>query len=125
MRTEIRKVVVEEEFYIATDGTEFDDEDDCRAYEVTKACENIKMLNYHGVKTNNVDNCQVVKLDNLDEIMSFIAVCKFEGISHRGIDAPGVYLYCEGSYGSDNEAWVNISKLVKSFDESEEITSGN
>jgi hypothetical protein len=125
MRTELRKVTVAQEVYIANDGKEFDDEDDCQAYEANLLSETLTMRNYVGVKTNNLDNCQAVKLDRLSDIMSFIALCKYEGISHTGIDEPGVYMYTEGRYGSANEAWTNISKIVKSFDESEDTVSGN
>ena len=125
MRTELRKVTVEQEVYIANDGKEFDDEDDCQAYEATCLSQTLKMRNYVGVKTNNLDNCQAVKLDRVSDIMSFVALCKYEGISCTGIVEPGVYMYTEGRYGSANEAWTNISKIIKSFEESEDNTSGN
>ena len=125
MRTETRQIMIEEEVYIADDGKEFDDEDDCIAYEITRSCEKIKMRDYRWAQTDDVENCQTVKLDNLDEIKSFIELCKYSGVSHKGIEAPGVYLYTEGRWGACNEAWTNISEMIKSFEESEEINSGN
>jgi hypothetical protein len=125
MTEKIRQVMVEQTVYVANDGKEFDDEDDCLSYEASRLSETIKMRNYAGVRTNNIDNCQAVKLDNLDEIVSFIELCKYEGISHTGVHAPGVYMYTEGRYGNGNEAWTNISVIIKSFDESEETPSGN
>lgn len=124
MRTETRQRVIEEEVYIADDGKEFDDEDDCKAYEVTKACENLKMYNYSGIKTNNVENCWYVKLDTFTDTMTFIEICSYDGVSHKGIDGPGVYMYTEGGYGSGNTAWTNISKIIEHI-ESEDTISGN
>lgn len=125
MREEKRPITIEQTVYIADDGKEFDDEDDCKSYEINQVCESLKMRNYLGVKTNNIDNCQAVKLNSFVEIQSFIELCAYEGVSYKGISEPGIYLYTEGRYGNGNEAWTNISKIIESFEESEDTVSGN
>ena len=125
VRTETRQVVVEQEVYIADDGTEFDDEDDCKGYEIRLAGQKLKMYDYTGKAGASIDYCQYVKLTTERDVEAFIEVCKFDGISYRGIEQPGVYTYVEGSYGRGNVAWVNISKIMESIEESEDTISGN
>lgn len=125
MREETRQVIVEQTVFVANDGKEFDDEDDCKAYEVNCSAKNLEMYNYSNVKTDNIDNCWYVKLSTTSDITTFIEFCKYEGVSHRGIDAPGVYMYTEGNYGGGNYAWTDISKIVERFAGREDKISGN
>lgn len=124
MREETRQVIVEQTVYIADDGKEFDDEDDCKAYEAIGSAERLKMYNYSGIKTNSVENCWYVKLDTFTDTLTFIELCKYDGISHKGIEGPGIYMYTEGNYGKGNDAWTNLSPIIKHI-ESEDNISGN
>lgn len=124
MRTETRQVIVEEEVYIADDGTEFDSPEDCEAHEIRSLAERLKMYNYSGIATDDIDECWYVKLDTFVAAENFIEVCKYDGVSFKGIDGPGVYVYTEGSYGRGTVAWTNITKIIEHI-ESEDIVSGN
>lgn len=120
MKTEIRKVIVEREFYIAEDGKEFDDADECEGYEVSLLAKHLDMYTRKCVKTNSVTNCWYVKLNTEDEVSMFIRLCDFDGVSHKGITNIGAYMYTEGVYGCGNEAWTNLSEAFKSLEESED-----
>lgn len=113
MKTVTKKITVKKEVYIADDGSEFDDIDECEAYEMRQTGKSLKMYSYSRVPCELVENCWYVKLDTQDEILSFINLCKFDGVSHRGVNEPGVYMYTEGGYGNGNNAWTNISEIVE------------
>lgn len=125
MRTETKQIIIEQAVYVADDGTEFDDEDDCRAYEFRLIGKRLKMYDYSSDPCSSVDSCWYVKFDTVEDVMSFIELCKFDGISYRGVDVPGVYMYTEGGYGSGSDAWTNISKIIENIEESEDTVSGN
>ena len=118
MRTEIRQVVTEQEVYVADDGTEFTNRDDCEEHEVFLIGTRLKMYDYKFTKTTDVDDCWYVHIRTEYDAKSFITMCGYICVSSRGIDVPGVYMY------TDKE-WVNISSVVKRLEESEENLSGN
>lgn len=125
MRTEIRQRVIEDEVYIADDGKEFDDIDECESYENRLAGQKLIMYDYSETRCELVENCWYVKLNNQEDIEAFKAICKYDGISHKGVTSPGVYMYVEGGYGRGNDAWTNISEIVKRVEEREDNISGN
>ena len=120
MKTEIRKITVEQEVYIAEDGKEFEDADECEGYEMSILANRLDMYTHRCVKTNSVTNCWYVKLNTEDEASMFKRLCDFDGVSCKGIDKVGTYMYTEGGYGYGNEAWTNLSEIIKSLEESED-----
>lgn len=120
MRRKTKTITIEQEVYIADDGKEFDDEDDCIGYEMSLIATQLNMYTHKSVRTNSVTNCWYAKLNTEEEVSSFINLCKFDGISHKGIEKVGLYMYTEGGYGYGNEAWTNLSEIIKSIEESED-----
>lgn len=113
MRVETRKVIIKEEVYIAEDGTEFDDKEECETHELLKKGEELLMIDYRGYDTDNLDDCWAVNLRSLSEVKTFVDLCKYSDISSKGVDGTGMYIYTEGTYGGRNNAWTNISQIVK------------
>lgn len=120
MKVKTKKIIIEQEVYIADDGKEFDDEDDCRGYEMSLVAARLIMYTHKRVRTNSVTNCWYAKLDTDEDVSSFINLCEFDGVSHKGIDKAGLYMYTEGGYGYGNEAWTNLSEIINSIGESED-----
>lgn len=117
MKTDIRKVTIEQEVYIAEDGAEFDDANDCECYEARLVGKRLKMYTSRYVKTDTVENRYLVKLDSWTDAKDFIELCRFDGINSKGIAGPGVYLYIEGTYSGGKEAWTNISEIISKVEE--------
>lgn len=117
MKTETRKVTVEQKIYIAEDGKEFDDDGDCACYEARLAGKRLKMYTHKYTKTDTVEDCYLVKLDNWVDAEDFIKLCSLDGFSFKGIAGPGVYLYVEGTYSGGKEAWTNISEIISKVEE--------
>ena len=115
MKKEIRKVTVEKEIYIAYDGTEFDDPDDCEVHEILEKASAINMIDYRGFKTTSIDDCWAVNLRSFVETENFIALCKYCDVSSKGVEGPGMYIYTEGTYGARNDAWTNISTIMEAL----------
>lgn len=116
MKTEIRKVTVEKEVYIADDGMEFEDEYDCEAYEMRLIGKRLKMYDYKFEKSCSAGDCYYVKLDTNKEVDWFIALCRYEGIASKGINGPGTYQYVEGTYGRSKEAWVDLNDIISKLE---------
>lgn len=110
MKTEVRKVEIEREVYIAEDGTVFEDEDECVDYEYEA---NEKSLNLYDPEYNKTDfeNCHFVDLCTDEDVKKFESVCKVYGLSSRGADKPGLYMWNK-CYGPDNKTWANLEEIV-------------
>ena len=113
MKTSTKTITIEKEIYIAEDGTEFDDQDDCEAYEYRLVGKRLKMYKYSFSPCQSIEDCCYVKLDTETDVQAFIDLCKYDGISHKGVTTPGLYMYSEGRYGFANDAWVNLSEILK------------
>lgn len=125
MKSEMRKITVEQEVFIAFDGTEFTDKDDCTDYETGLRLQRFQMLDYDFRPCDSIDDCHFVNIKTADEANEFIDLCNLEGFSSEGIDEPGVYMYTYGNYGRRSRDWTNLSEIIKKFDEREDNTSGN
>lgn len=125
MKISTKKITVEQEIYIADDGTQFDDIDECEAYEMRLEGERLDMYTYEYVRTSVINDCWYAKLDTNEEVSAFINLCKFDGVSSEGIEKVGLYMYTEGGYGRSKEAWTNLSEVIKRIGESEETEGYN
>ena len=112
MKIETRKITVEQEVYIAEDGKEFDNEDECRSYEHQLIGRRLAMYSYQCAEIDSVTCCRYVKLDTPDQVAEFMVLCIDGRVSIRGIEEPGVYIYTEGTYGDSKTAWINMSKVI-------------
>lgn len=122
MRTETREVTVEKEIYIAEDGTEFDDKDECEEYEMQYAEEALKLYDDNGAPCENLDSCVYANLDTWVAVETLLNVCKYYGIDTSGIKEPGLYTCV---YGIGNNSWCNLSEMIRRIKESEDTVSGN
>lgn len=116
MKTSTKTITIEKEIYIAEDGTEFDDQDDCEAYENRLVGKRLKMYSYNYLPCESVDECCYAKLNTLEDVQAFVGLCEYIGVSYRGIIEPGLYMYTEGRWGAGNNAWTNISEIFKHFE---------
>lgn len=115
MTIDTRKVLVEKDVYIAEDGTEFDDADDCEAYETRLIGKRLNLYTQSHMRTDNIENCWYAKLDTPEEASDFITLCKFDGITALGVKGPGLYMYTEGTYGHGKDAWTNLLEIIEKF----------
>lgn len=111
MKTEIRKVTVEQEVYIADDGTEFEDEDDCRSYEFELIEQSLEMYDHTFEKCYNFDECFYARLNTPEDVRKFIELCGWNDITKKGVRKPGVYMY-----GDRDDTWINISEIISALD---------
>ena len=112
MRTETRKVLVEQEVYIAEDGKEFTRQFDCERHEYHISTLALRMYDSDGRRTTSWDNSWYVDLETNDDFDAFMRVSDFEGSIIEGIDPnePGIY-----AYNDDSQKWINISKLINNI----------
>lgn len=113
MKTIIRKVEIEKEFYVANDGTEFEDEYECVAYDIGLLYKNFEAYDEY---FNRVDLGSAVYLvvhsnEELDDIKK---VCIFNGWTCEGLIEVGLYKY-NGDY--EEEFWekIRIPIALKDF----------
>lgn len=109
MTRKTKKVTVEQEVYIACDGTEFEDEDDCIAYEVELTEAKFEMYNHLLHKVDSISECYYVCLNSADNVNQFIDCCKYYGITTNGIRRPAIYAY------DDRDSWINLNSVMFAF----------
>lgn len=108
MKIETRKVTVEQEVYIANDGQEFDNEDDCLSHERDLLKECIDFYDDE-LEDSDIHNCRYVKLDTPKSVRSLILICKLEGYPSQGLDEHklGVYMYTDRL-----DRWIYLMGLI-------------
>ena len=107
MKIEKREVVVTKEVFVAFDGMEFDNQDDCmdHEYRITEA--KLSFYDYK-FKKSILDECAYARLDTEEDVKLMISLCDYQGIVSKGIVNPGVYIYVDrGDY------WINMSEAIK------------
>lgn len=111
MRTEFKKITVEREVYIADDGTEFEDEDDCQGYEFNLKLKKFTMYGQKLNETDSLDYATYVYLGTKELVDEYAALCKYYGITFLGLNEPGLYMYTEWM----GCRWSNITDVVEKF----------
>lgn len=110
MKTETREVKQLVEVYISDDGIEFDNEEECRGYEM-ECLE--KTLSFYDQEFDpcGLDACVYAVLKTQEDVDALIRLCAYEGIHVPGLrrDKPGIYMY---TYRFGKDEWVNISEIV-------------
>lgn len=106
MRVETKKVTIEQEVYIAKDGKEFLSEDSCEQYEVELILQSLKMWDHKFKETDDLDVCTYIRFSTKEDIRDMIVACKWSGITIKGIENVGTYMW------SDDE-WVNLTEVVE------------
>lgn len=109
MRTEIRKVTVEQEVYIANDGREFTDEDECTDYEFNLVEKTLTYYDIECQKTDDVHKCMIINLITDSDVENFKLVCDVCDIPVEGIGGPGLYIYNEYKYEG---GWLDVDEII-------------
>lgn len=109
MKIDFKEIKVTREIYIAEDGTEFNDKDECLEYEM-RLCE--KTINFYDGSFNKSDfaSCVYADLPNSDAIQALINICDYERMPISGLENPGVYLYDEEAHWHKGNVWVNLTE---------------
>lgn len=107
MKIEMREVKVMQEMYIADDGKEFDDYDECMDYESGLRMSQIKMYDFNRNTTMFVSMCEYVNLVTESDVDAFIYKCRLSGINTVGLDKPALYMW-EGICGT----WINLDQVM-------------
>ena len=105
MRTEYKKIMVEQDVYISDDGKEFLSKRECLEYEYELLKKSIEGYDYK-LRKSDVDECDIVNLKTEEDVKNFIKVFDEEGYEYDGIDKPGLYIY------GANDIWVNIDEVI-------------
>lgn len=109
MKTEYREVLVKQPVYIAEDGKEFDDEEDCQDYEFEMLNGSFECYSMNLERVRCPDEATFVNLPTKKIIENFKRVCEWMCISHTGIDDPGIYVYTDCGRGE----WTNMEKAIE------------
>ena len=108
MKVTTRKVTVIQPVYIAEDGREFTDEDDCLYHEIGLKKKLFVFYN-HALNKCDFDSCMFVKIPTQKHLDDFRDICKYEGVTVEGLNDLGIYVYLENR----RERWFNLSPLVE------------
>lgn len=105
MRTEFRKVTVDQQVYIAEDGKEFTDHTKCRNHEIYLLEQVVELY------TDEFERCDLhtatfLNINNAEDVKNFKLLSNYCGMTDKGIDdTPGVYMW--------NNGWIKISYFVE------------
>lgn len=113
MITKTKEVKVTREIYVACDGTEFTDADDCEAHEIGLMERQFEMYDCDFDKVEAVGECCYVRLRTSDDVEQFIACCDYYGITIEGLCLPGIYAYDE--VRSRHGGWTCLDKVMSTF----------
>ena len=106
MKTELREVTTTKEVYIADDGTEFEDDDECEAYEMDCLAKTIKFYS-HDLDESDLDQCTYMKCMTQTAFDNVLKLCDYQGLTTEGLCGPGIYMY-QGI----SDKWVNLNDLI-------------
>lgn len=109
MKTEYREVTINRPVYIAEDGTEFSDREDCIDHEYKLLEQSLNCYNCDYEKTG-VETCEYVDLATDEDVKKFIQVCEYIGVSSDGVNKPGLYMFVDNYYKKD--PWVNLDDVI-------------
>lgn len=108
MKIEKREVVITKEVFVAVDGKEFDDRYDCIEHEYLIHAAKLACYNRKFEKTT-FEHCLYVRLDTEEDVKLVLSLCEYQGISRKGFDNPGVYIYAY----DQGDCWVNMTEAIK------------
>ena len=126
--------------YVADDGTMFDDEDECRAYELEQALGNfqdgITLYNYKGnkIKINDfngeaiefnglIDEAYFIKVNSADALEAFTDLLYEYGSDTSGLywdGEPDIFVYgdlCPNGNSGEWNSWNGTVKKLQAFKE--------
>ena len=109
MKIDFKEIKVTREIYIAEDGTEFDDKDECLEHEMRLYEKTIK---FYDANFDNADfsTCIYADLPNNDAIQALVELCNYERMPISGLENPGIYLYDDDAHWHKGNVWVNLTE---------------
>lgn len=116
MKIEHREKTITVDVYIASDGEEFDNEDDCEAHEHDLIAGTLNFYDADFCEAN-IDDCLYALTKTKDDVDTLLSLCRYEGITVKGLTTgePGIYMYLERT-----DSWLNISRVVAKITEVQE-----
>ena len=113
MKTITRKIEIEKEFYVANDGTEFEDECECVAYDMGLL---YKSFEAYDEDFNRVDlvSAEYLVVHSNEELVNIKNVCIFNDLIYEGLIETGLYKY-NGDYGEECWEKIRIPIALKDF----------
>jgi hypothetical protein len=100
-------VLTEQTVYIAEDGKEFYDEDDCLSHERDLLEAKLDMYNWKFERCN-FENSKYIKASTEEAVKVFLQICDMEGVTKKGIlPTPGIYMY-----NNRQDEWFNITNAI-------------
>ena len=113
MKTIIKRIEIEKEFYVANDGTEFEDEYKCVAYDMGLLYKNFEAYDedFNRVDLGSAEYLVVHSNEELDDIKK---VCIFNGWTCEGLIEIGLYKY-NSYYGEECWEKIRIPISLKDF----------
>lgn len=111
MKTEYKEVTVKQKVYIAEDGKEFTDADDCEEYELHLLEDSVNMYDAKYEKTD-FESCIYAHLITEEDVEHFKELCnhRYYRMSDSGIDKPGIYILDNCSI--TDKSWVNLDEVI-------------
>lgn len=107
MEMKQKQVTYIKTIYVANDGTEFDEQDECEAYEMRLIRNSFEFYD-EKFKESTLGSCAYAKIKTVEDAVKFLNVCEYEGITTKGIERDGIYMY------ADNR-WYNITEAVSNI----------
>ena len=112
VRTEIRKVTIEQEVYIASDGKEFLDEGDCLSHDYNLLEQKLNLYTANFEEACSIDECIYAALKTEEDVDIFKQCCDYIGIDATGVERPGMYMYIEHAYFRSPVIWINLNETL-------------
>lgn len=110
----ITKIVTrEEDFFVAKDGKEFDDEVECLDYENELNIKSIEAYDENFNRTN-FDSAVYVVIHSYEEMIFINEVCDYNGWTSNGLCEVGLFRYIH-SYRFDKWEKVKVPYFLKDF----------
>lgn len=107
MKTKTKMIMTEQTVYIAEDGKEFFDEDDCLSHERDLLEEELEFYTW-SLSPGKLSTCRYVKATTPELVDKLMRLVHMERITSVGIREPGIYMY----QGTSPRQWINISEVI-------------
>ena len=109
MKIETKSITIERPVFIADDGREFVDREDCEAHEMELLEKDIRFYDAD-FNESSVDSCLYVNLVTWEAVGNCQKIFDYYGISTKGIGEPGLYMYTDTYPVRDY--WVNLDVII-------------
>lgn len=110
MEVKRKEVVIMKDIFVACDGTEFEDEDDCIEHEFDIRRQKLACYDEEFDRVD-IDSCDYVDATTEESLALFQEICRHYNYSRFGIEGVGLYWYEPKS-----DTWVNVSQIMSNFE---------